>query len=306
MAERAPAWVTISASAVRALPFGRYRAANLLATFASGPFVMRLPADVGGYQFVCDLRDSICREACFTGRYEPQETQIASRLVRPGMTVIDVGANWGYFTLLTAHLTGPSGRILALEPHPVLAAMLAENVRLNHLAQIECHTVAAGRARGILPLVGFDEAGGNWGLSRVARDFASTQLTCHVQQVDDLVVERRLPRVDLIKIDVEGSEADVLAGMADGLRDARYRHVLLECHPIQLAERDSSLAECLGPLRRAGYRGWWIDHSPGMHKRAASTALPLEQMLVPFEEGWSVRSDWPHLLWLAPGEELPR
>jgi hypothetical protein len=43
-----------------------------------------------------------------------------------------------------------------------------------------------------------------------------------------------------------------------------------------------------------------------MHKRAASTALPLEQMLVPFEEGWSVRSDWPHLLWLAPGEELPR
>jgi FkbM family methyltransferase len=306
MPDRAPAWVTMSASAVRALPFGRYRAANLLAALASGPFVMRLPADVGGYRFVCDLRDSICREACFTGRYEPQETQIAARIVRRGMTVIDVGANWGYFTLLSAYLAGPSGRLLALEPHPALVAMLRENVRLNRLDHIECHDVAAGRARGLAPLIGFDEGGGNWGLSQVAGDRSPAGLTCLVQRVDDLIVERGLERVDLIKIDVEGSEADVIAGMADGLRDARYRHVLLECHPTQLAERRTSVAECLEPLRRANYRGWWIDHSPRMHRRAASVAVPLEQLLVPFEAGWSLNADWPHLLWLAPGQELPR
>lgn len=306
MPDLAPAWVTVSASAVRALPFGRYRAANLLALFASGPFVMRLPEDVGGYRFVCDLRDAICREACFTGRYEPQETQIASRVVQPGMTVVDVGANWGYFTLLAAHLTGRSGRVVALEPHPGLAAMLAENVRLNRLEQIECHAVAAGRTRGTAPFIGFDEAGGNWGLSQVAPHRAAAGVTCEVQRLDDLLAERGVACADLIKIDVEGSEADVILGMADGLRHARYRHVLLECHPAQLAERHTSLGACLEPLRRAGYRGWWIDHTAAMHKRAASAPVPLERMLVPFEEGWSVDTTWPHLLWLAPGLELPR
>ena len=85
-----------------------------------------------------------------------------------------------------------------------------------------------------------------------------------------------------------------------GLRHARYRHVLLECHPAQLAERHTSLEACLEPLRRAGYRGWWIDHTAAMHRRAASAPVPLERMLVPFEEGWSVDTKWPHLLWLAP------
>ena len=306
MREFAPAWVTASRSALRALPFGRYRAANLLATFVKDPFLMRLPADAGGYLFVCDVRDSICREACFTGRYEPQETLIAKRLVGPGMTVFDVGANWGYFTLLAAHLTGASGRVLSLEPHPALATLLAENVRLNHLVQVECHAMAAGRARGLAPFIAFDEDGGNWGLSRVAVDPAQARLICEVRSIDDLADERGLQRVDLIKIDVEGSEADVLVGMADGLRHGRYRQVLLECHPAQLAERQSSLAECLEPLRRAGYRGWWIDHSPEMHRRAALTDVPLVQMLVPLEEGWSVWTDWPHLVWLAPGVELPR
>ena len=306
MPDLAPAWVTISASAVRALPFGRYRAANLLGAFASHPFLMRLPAEVGGHLFVCDLRDSICREACFTGRYEPQETQIAARLVRRGMTVFDVGANWGYFTLLAAHLTGPAGCVVAIEPHPRLAMMLAENVRLNHLVQVECHAIAAGRSHGTAALIGIDEADGNWGLSRVATDRPSARLVCDVRRVDDLVEDRSLCRVDLIKIDVEGSEADVLIGMSDGLRHGRYRHVLLECHPDHLAERHISLAECVEPLRREGYHGWWIDHSPGMHKRAACGVVPIEQMLVPFEEGWRVPAEWPHQLWLAPGVESPR
>jgi len=306
MPDRAPAWITMSATAVRALPFGRYRAANLLSALATGPFVMRLPADVGGYRFVCDLRDSICREACFTGRYEPQETQIAAHIIQRGMTVVDVGANWGYFTLLAAHLAGPSGRILALEPHPALAAMLRENAELNRLGQIECHDVAAGRTQGFASVTGFDEASGNWGLSQVTRDPAPEGLMCHVQRVDDLLAERGVAHVDLVKIDVEGSEADVIAGMADGLRQARYRHVLLECHPAQLADRSTSIAECLEPLRRAEYRGWWIDHSARMHRRAAAKQVPLDRLLMPFEAGQRACARWPHLLWLAPGQELPR
>ena len=120
-----PAWVTLSASAVRALPFGRYRAANFVGRFSRGPFRASLPADLGGYAFACDLRDSIAREVCFTGRYEPQETRLALAILRPGMTAVDAGANWGYFTLLSAHAVGPRGRVVALEPHPALSGLLA-------------------------------------------------------------------------------------------------------------------------------------------------------------------------------------
>jgi hypothetical protein len=128
MTDRAPLWVSLSASAIRTLPFGRYHLANVLARFSPGPFRAHLPSDLGGAAFVCDLQDTISREVCFTGRYEPQETQLALRLLKPGMSVVDVGANWGYFSLVSAHCVGPTGRVLSLEPHPRLSSMLAENV----------------------------------------------------------------------------------------------------------------------------------------------------------------------------------
>src|SRR5262249_47379079 len=106
MVRPSPFWVSFSSSAIRAMPFGRYRLANALARFSSKPFLARLPQDLGGASFVCDLQDSIAREVCFTGRYEPQETHIARMLLQGGMTVVDVGANWGYFTLVCAHLVG--------------------------------------------------------------------------------------------------------------------------------------------------------------------------------------------------------
>ena len=109
MTDSAPRWVSLSASAVRTLPFGRYQLANALAKFAHGPFVARLPQDLGGASFVCDLQDTISREVCFTGRYEPQETQLALALLESGMTVVDVGANWGYFSLIAARRRGGCG-----------------------------------------------------------------------------------------------------------------------------------------------------------------------------------------------------
>ena len=121
MRDRTPVWVSLSASAIQALPLGRYQAANALARFAGPPFLARLPADLGGAAFVCDLHDTIAREVCFTGRYEPQETQLVQRLLGSGMVVADVGANWGYFTLvcavgvyagLSVMLRAPFGRVI--------------------------------------------------------------------------------------------------------------------------------------------------------------------------------------------------
>jgi FkbM family methyltransferase len=305
MRSPAPFWVSISASAIRTLPFGRYHLSNALARFAGTPFLARLPLDLGGSSFVCDLHDSISREVCFTGRYEPQETQLAVRLLAPGMTVADVGANWGYFTLVCAHRVGAAGRVIALEPHPRLAAMLAENVASNALSQVEVHRVAAGAASASKGFVAFDEQGGNWGVSRAAQGAEVADFEAPAVALDTLLDDRRVDRVDLVKIDIEGAEAEAIRGMAAGLERHRYRHVLIECHPVELARLGVSVEQCLEPLRRAGYRGWHVDHSAAMHRRAAAGAVPTAELLSPIDDRVLASDPWPHLLWAAPGEALP-
>jgi len=305
MTESAPRWVSLSASAVRTLPFGRYQLANALAKLAHGPFVARLPQDLGGASFVCDLQDTISREVCFTGRYEPQETQLALGLLESGMTVVDVGANWGYFSLIAAHCVGSAGRVLALEPHPRLSSMLAENVATNRLSQIRPLAVAAGVGSGSRAFVGFDERGGNFGVSRAARDTERGDFECATRAVDDLLDEHSIEVVDLVKIDIEGAEADAIAGMIRGLSQHRYRYALLECHPAELAALGKSLQDCLAPFARAGYRGWHIDHSPAMHRRAASGSVALSELLAPIDHARLGADPWPHLLWAAPSERNP-
>ncbi len=287
------------------MPFGRYHLVNALARFAGTPFLSRLPSDLGGSSFVCDLHDTISREVCFTGRYEPQETQIALGLLGPGMIVADVGANWGYFTLVCANRVGRTGRVIALEPHPRLASMLAENVASNGLSQVEVHRVAAGAAAESKGFVAFDEQGGNWGVSRAAQGSEVPDFETEAVALDALLDDRRADRIDLVKIDIEGAEGEAIRGMAAGLERRRYRYVLVECHPVELERMGVSVEQCLAPFRRAGYRGWHIDHSAAMHRRAAAGAVPLAELLAPIDDGVLASDPWPHLLWAAPGEALP-
>jgi FkbM family methyltransferase len=301
----APLWVSLSASAIRTLPFGRYQLANAVAKLASGPFLARLPNDLGGSTFICDLQDTISREVCFTGRYEPQETQLAMRLLGPGKIVIDVGANWGYFTLVCAHLVGRNGRVLALEPHPRLSAMLTENAAANALTQVSVLKLAAGAQSGTRRFVDFDARGGNWGLARAAQQSEASDFECESAALDGLLDAQGFGTVDLIKIDIEGGEVDAIRGMTDGLHRHRYKYVLLECHPAELAGLGATIDQCLDPFTRAGYRGWRIDHSPEMHRRAAMSAIPASELLTPIDPQSLASDAWPHLLWAAPGCSPP-
>ncbi len=67
----------------------------------------------------------------------------------------------------------------------------------------------------------------------------------------------------------------------------------------------ASVEQCLAPFRRAGYRGWHIDHSAAMHRRAARGSVPTAELLAPIDERVLASDPWPHLLWAAPGEALP-
>jgi FkbM family methyltransferase len=301
----APIWVRGLSAVARRLPLGRYRLVNALPR-GRPPFVAALPPRSGGLRFACDLRDAIAREACFLGSYEPQETALVRAILRPGATFVDVGANWGYFTLLGAAAVGSTGRVVSLEPDPRLFARLRENVALNGLDRVECLEVAAGEAPGELVLEGYDEKQDNWGLSKLSSGGASGQgprFTVATRPLDALL--EKTERVDLLKMDIEGAEDVALRGMRDGLARGTYRRVLLELHPTLLAGRGSSVEAATEPLVRARYTPLRIDHSPEANRRAAYERAPRPaDYLAPAEAGKPLDA-WPHVLWLAPGEAVP-
>jgi FkbM family methyltransferase len=297
-----PLWIRATRPLVRSLP-GRYRAIDWICRGRRDRFISDFrPAGSRALRFVCDLRDGIAREVCFVGRYGPQETRLLRALLQPGMTVADVGANWGYFTLLAASLVGSRGRVLALEPEPRLFQLLDENVRLNDLSQVTAFRAAAtDRSNVRLPLRIFDESSGNWGVSSVASSFVGETREVDGRSLDGLMTELGLSTIDLVKIDVEGHELAVLAGMAAGLAANRYRRLLIEWHPTILPVAHCAMTDAFASLTTAGYRGWWVDHTPE-RTRAAAYGGPVN--LYPATTAAS-DDPWPHTLWLADGEPDP-
>lgn len=293
-----PAWASLSALLVRRLPLARYRTMNWICRRSSARFVARIPGSAWGLRFECDLRNSLAREVFFTGCYEPQESMEVRRLVEPGGTFVDVGAHWGYFTLIMAEHIGSSGHVVAIEADPRIFAILERSVALNDLPQVRLVHAAAGAESGILSLIGFDENSDNWGTSRVAGGSEPIDDPYEVpaRRIDGLLDELSMDAVDLIKIDIEGAEALALAGMSAGLRRGRYRRLLLELHPAQLAEHGTDAATIIEGLLAIGYRGWVIAHSAQDVRRAAyARGHPVDSFLRPLR--WPEPLDaWPHLI----------
>ncbi|HEV2150705.1 MAG TPA: FkbM family methyltransferase [Longimicrobiaceae bacterium] len=302
----APVWVRMVASVVRRLPAGRYRAIQRIGRDAAPPFLMEMPVELGGGTYLCDLRDDIAREVCFTGLYGPQETALVRALLAPGDTFVDVGANWGYFTLLAASLVGQGGRVLSLEPDPRLFPVLEANVARNGLRHVTLRQLAAAGGPGILALAGFDEAAGNFGVSRIVPDAAADGRTFRVRAdaLDRILDEEGIRRVDLLKMDIEGAEGAALAGLEESLRGGRVARLLVELHPVELAEHGTSTDALVDTLRSAGYTGYTVSHDPAVTRAAAyGRASSLRELLRPLEPGEPLDA-WPHQLWCAPGSEL--
>ena len=301
---RGPLWLRPAIAVVRRLPIGRYWLLHRLRRLVRRSFVARLAPDLGGFRFHCDLRDSVAGEACFTGRYEPQETQVCAHILRPGSAFVDVGANWGYFSLVAAGLVGAAGRVVALEPEPRLFERLSSNVAMNLLRAVRPLQLAAGAGPGSLTFASFDAEGDNWGTSHAVAPTVAADFHCATAALDDVLDTEGVDGVQLVKIDVEGGEVDVLAGMHRGLAGGRYRYVLLECHPELLASRGIDARVCVDRLTDAGYRIWLIDHSARVHARAAASRLPLSEMMRPYARAETLPT-WPHLLAAAPGVPDP-
>jgi FkbM family methyltransferase len=164
------------------------------------------------------------------------------------MVGVDVGANIGFHTLLMARCVGPTGRVHAVEPEPRNFKLLTRAVEDAGYQQVRLHQAAAAQAAGRRLLY---VAGDNRGDHRLAPAAETrAQVTVRTVALDDLLADES--RIDFIKIDVQGAEVGVLAGLARILARQPPSWILCELSPDLLARAGASAADFFAPLRRAG------------------------------------------------------
>jgi FkbM family methyltransferase len=301
--EPAPLWANALGHISRRLPAGRYHIVEWVRRTRAKPFLARLPKELGGYRFQCSIHDNIGSQVFFAGCYEAQESAFARAILGPAMSFVDVGAHWGFFSLMAAHLVGSTGRILSLEPDPRAFLRLKANIERNQLVQVTVFELAAADRDANWTLALQNETVLHLGTSRFVQNGGAAASTRIVRSrpLDLLLDEARLDGVNLVKIDVEGAEDLVLAGMEEGLRRRRYHSMILELHPPHLADRKRTIAEVLSVLRGLGYKGFGLDHSPAAERRSAyHPRLHVREFIVPLEE--ALATPWPHTVWLSPGQ----
>ena len=298
-----PLWANFLGHISRRLPAGRYHIMLWVRRALPKPFLARLPREFGGYTFQFSIHDNIGSEVFFTGCYEAKESAFARAVLRPGMTFVDVGANWGFFSLLAAHLVGPTGRIVSLEPDPRVFLRLNANIERNQLKQVTALELAAADRDADWTLALQDEAVLHLGTSRFVQNggAATGTHTVRSRKLDTILSEAGVDHVDLVKIDVEGAEDLVLAGMEDGLRRQRYHRMILELHRPQLADRNRSINEVAGILQSFGYKGFGIDHSPNAQRKSVyHPRTHIKEFIIPLEQSMATAA--PHTIWLSPGQ----
>jgi FkbM family methyltransferase len=188
------------------------------------------------------------------GYWESWLTLFLARYIRPGMTIIDVGANFGYYTVLFSALSGPSGHVIAIEPVPTTVALLKDTIELNGFASRTRLVAAAAGAEpsSTAHLVVPDREPKNSTIVDVPRE-GSTPVPSFT--IDELV--RDFERIDLVKIDAEGAEINVIAGMRETIARCRPA-ILLEYNAARYNKPDEFLNYLLGEygaVKNVGFDG---------------------------------------------------
>ncbi len=181
---------------------------------------------------------------------ETEEHQLLSPFVGEGMIFVDIGANIGTYSLWAASRVGSSGSVFALEPHPRTFAKLAFNRNANSATNVTCLNLAAGPANGSMKL--WFDGGGNIGgaslLAQTQGEATGTPVT--VKPLADILQEQSMPRVDVIKVDVEGYEDRALLGYFETSPEERWPVTVM----IETVLRDRWERDCLDFLAQHGYR----------------------------------------------------
>ena len=211
-----------------------------------------------------DTQDILQQYIYYFGVWESNLTHFITRRLAPGDTFIDVGANIGYFSLLASKIVGEAGRVVAIEASPRIFSALRSNINRNQTRNIRVVNMAVSHRKGFLKLYSGTEF--NSGLT-TTREERGLEFECEIEArpLDAILSKSELETARFIKIDVEGAEWDVVAGMGRLLRSGRSDlEVMVEVSPELLASQGKCPEDLLRIFSEAGFYAYTLenDYSP--------------------------------------------
>ncbi|MGK7867410.1 FkbM family methyltransferase [Falsiroseomonas sp. E2-1-a20] len=216
--------------------------------------------------------DGMTPDIILRGQWEPHVEAVLRRTLKPGMRVAELGANIGFHTLVMAEAVGPAGHIDAFEPYPKVLPLLRRTLAANHFhRRVTLHEIA------ILDLAGevrFAADPTQAGSAHLAIPVAAANYTegfaAPARRLDDVLAD--VPALDLLRMDVEGTEGLALRGATALIARSPRLVVVMEWSPIMLAAR-GDVADLAAWITGLGFRARRIERN-GRLTPIPATALP--------------------------------
>jgi FkbM family methyltransferase len=237
------------------------------------------------HEFVAEISDGVKMKVrldsdddigAWAGEFDPEEeTAVFLPLLREGMTVLDIGANVGFFSLLIAQRVGKTGRVYAFEPVPSIFARLKENIALNGFENIVPVQIAISSSSGRANMAVYH------GSSSLFRRVSGEVVEVPIERLDDFVEGEGIERVDAIKLDVEGAELHVIRGADKTIR--RFKPIMMvEINPDTLKAAGTTPQELFDAIVSYGYKA---------HVIRKGKAVPVTQPVKPKRRGIGIFFD---------------
>jgi len=184
--------------------------------------------------------------------YEPETVLVCQKIIKPGMVVIDIGAHIGYFTRIFSRLVGRNGKVYAFEADPENFSLLKKNTK--HLRNVEIYQLAVSDRQGTIDFYHYDEkAGCHSTLPNVPLDYKKRKISVAANTLDAVLAEAGSPRVDVVKMDIEGGESAALRGMDKLLAAKEPLALLLEFAPAWIEASGVPALNFLQELTKHGF-----------------------------------------------------
>ena len=228
-------------------------------------FVVR---EVDGHQLPLDLDDpGLSWRLLVYGEHEPGVEAIWRDVLEEGMVVVDVGSNFGYYTLLAAAQVGETGHVHAIEPDPSNYEHLARTLETNDLENVSTYDLAVGSTVGTETM--FLTAESNWNTlvdcdsADWASGYVSEKMDDRTRETIDVETttltafaeDHEIESIDAFRMDVEGYEIEITRGMTDLLAAIDGPcYAFLEVHLKHFEDEERVVTELIERYERSGFR----------------------------------------------------
>jgi len=207
---------------------------------------------VNNYPMLLNFREpGIAKTLMIYRERENSETNIIKDLIKPGMNVLEIGANIGYYTILMGKLVGRDGRLYAYEPYPFSYNTAKKNIELNNLSDnVELYDLAVSDKNSVQKLY----LGNGANLHTLLQNNRNSGYI-NIKTIDIMDVIKKIGRpINLLRMDIEGHERNIFARFSEENLNILPEYIFFEIHPVGYIDPDPSFMAPLTNLIKLGYK----------------------------------------------------